>query len=196
MKILLASSNQGKIKEFTQMLFPIEIIPQKNFGIDALEETGLSFIENALLKARYASEQCNLPAIADDSGLVVPALNGQPGIYSARYAGPESLDNENIKLLLTNLEKIPQEKRIAFFYCVLVFIQHPQDPMPIIATGQIKGEIIASPQGSNGFGYDPIFYLKDYGCTMAELSPEKKNTISHRGIALRKLKEKLGKLYE
>jgi XTP/dITP diphosphohydrolase len=187
--IVLASNNTGKIREFTTLLSPfhIQLIPQSELSVTEIEETGLSFVENALLKARHAAKSTGLPAIADDSGLVVAALNGKPGIYSARYAGQSATSADNIKQLLADMSDVPAEKRDAFFYCVLVFISHPNDPTPLVCEGKWSGSILFSPQGENGFGYDPIFYVPTEHCSAAELAQDKKNKLSHRGNALQSL---------
>lgn len=187
-KIVLATSNLGKIKELNSLLDPIECIPQTTLGISDAVENGLSFIENALIKARHASLYANEPALADDSGLVVPALNGAPGIYSARYAGNHATDVENIHLLLENMIHLTNEQREAWFYCAIALVQHAKDPIPIIATGICKGFIHDIPAGESGFGYDPIFYLPEYQCTMAQLPAKLKNNISHRAQALKQLR--------
>ncbi len=192
MKVVLASQNAGKIQEFGELLGNknIEIVPQNTLGIEEIEETGLSFIENALLKARHAA-MAGYPALADDSGLVVPALNGAPGIYSARYAGRKATAQANIAKLLRELASTPDEKRAAYFYCVLVFMTHAQDPTPLICEGKWSGIIAKEPRGEYGFGYDPIFYLADINKTAAELPLTYKNKVSHRAIALKLLMEKL-----
>ncbi len=189
MKIVLASSNAGKIKELSALLLPlnIELIPQLALGVNDAEETGITFVENALLKARHAAAQTGLPAIADDSGLVVPALQGAPGIYSARYAGKKAESNDNIAKLLHELAQVPEENRQAYFFCCLTFLSHAQDPTPLICTGKWYGKILHETRGTQGFGYDPIFYLPDQGKTAAELPLEIKNTLSHRAIALNAL---------
>ncbi|ARB93210.1 RdgB/HAM1 family non-canonical purine NTP pyrophosphatase [Legionella longbeachae] len=187
-KIVLATSNAGKIKELNTLLTPIECIPQATLGISDAVENGLSFIENALIKARHASLYANEPALADDSGLVVPALNGDPGIYSARYAGSHATDVENINLLLENMSHLTSEHREAWFYCAIALVQHAKDPTPIITTGICKGFIHDNPAGEGGFGYDPIFYLPEYQCTMAQLPAKLKNNISHRAQALKQLR--------
>ena len=186
-EILLATSNKGKIAELTNLLSPIHCISQHSLNIEDAEETGLSFIENAIIKARHASRLANMPALADDSGLIVSALNGEPGIYSARYAGRNSTDDKNIDLLLTNLERIANKSRDAYFYCAIALVQHAEDPAPLIAIGRLDGKIGMERRGEHGFGYDPIFYLPSHNCTLAELSPKMKNTISHRAIALKQL---------
>ncbi|HIG0326738.1 TPA: RdgB/HAM1 family non-canonical purine NTP pyrophosphatase [Legionella pneumophila] len=187
-EIILATSNLGKIKEFEQLLAPTICIPQADLGISDAEETGLSFIENAILKARHASSLANKPALADDSGLVVPSLNGEPGIYSARYAGIKANDEDNIQLLLRKMADLSQEQRQAYFYCAIALIQHAKDPTPLITTGVFHGVISTKPSGTNGFGYDPIFYLNEYRCTAAELPAKIKNRISHRAKALNQLR--------
>lgn len=186
--LILATSNTGKIKELQQLLAPIHCMSQTKLGIDSPEETGLSFIENALLKARHASLISDKPALADDSGLVVPVLNGEPGIYSARYAGLNASDEDNIELLLNKMAAIPAEQRKAYFYCAIALIRHAADPTPLIATGLIQGTISHSVCGKGGFGYDPIFYLEQYQCTVAQLPATIKNTISHRAKALSQLR--------
>lgn len=175
--------------EFQAILSPIHCINQAQFGIDSPEETGLSFVENALIKARHASSMTNKPALADDSGLVVPALGGSPGILSARYAGEHANDADNIERLLQNLEGNTQ--RGAFFYCALVLIAHAQDPTPLITCGQLSGVITTKPVGKAGFGYDPIFFLPTHHATLAQLEPHVKNKLSHRAQALEALKLQL-----
>ena len=186
-ELILATSNPGKIAELQAMLSPICCIPQNQLGIDDAIENGLSFIENAILKARYASEQSNKAALADDSGLVIPALSGEPGIYSARYAKLNASDDENIDFLLAKLAKLPAKQYKAYYYCVLILFRYPKDPTPILATGKLMGTIITSRQGTQGFGYDPIFYLPKFQCTVAQLAIDVKNKISHRALALQKL---------
>jgi XTP/dITP diphosphohydrolase len=192
-KIVFASSNAGKINELQSMLdnFNYQIIPQSTLGIDDIDETGLTFVENALLKARHACQQSNKPAIADDSGLVVYALDGAPGIYSARYAGKQANSQKNIEKLLEDMRDIPAENRGAHFHCTLVYLSHAEDPAPIICEGIWHGTILQTPTGSHGFGYDPVFYDETEKCSAAELPQERKNQISHRGQALRILMDKL-----
>lgn len=187
--IILATSNPGKIKEFRALLSPRACIPQKDLNISDADETGHTFIENALLKARHASHISNMPAMADDSGLVIPALQGKPGIYSSRFAGLHATDEENITHVLDLLQdSFEQDTPIgAFFYSAIVFIQHEDDPTPLVGTGRMDGYIISSPRGTNGFGYDPIFYLPEQGCTLAQVSADIKNTFSHRARALQAL---------
>lgn len=186
-KLILATSNAGKIAELQSLLPSFQCISQQTLGINDADETGLSFIENAIIKARNASRFGHAPALADDSGLVVPALNNEPGIYSARFAGPNATDNDNINFLLERLSNTPENQRQAYFYCAIALVQHADDPIPLIATGTFAGTISFERAGEHGFGYDPIFYLTDYQCTLAQLPAEVKNTISHRAIALKQL---------
>jgi len=189
---VLASNNQGKLREINAILAPlhIKLIPQQQFDFAEAEETGLSFIENAILKARQAAKFSGLPAIADDSGLQVFALQGEPGIYSARYADPHALtntdDHENLQKVLRNLAN--NNDRKARFVCAIAMVLHADDPTPQIFQGFWDGEISHSPSGSHGFGYDPIFYLPEHHCSSAELEPKIKNAISHRAQALQELK--------
>lgn len=185
--LILATSNPGKIIELQAMLPSFQCISQATLGITDADETGLSFIENAIIKARHASQLSNQPALADDSGLVVKALNGEPGIYSARFARPHATNNENIDLLLSRMAHIVDDQRQAYFYCAIALVQHADDPTPVISTGKFSGFINHERQGEHGFGYDPVFYLPEYQCTLAELAPEIKNTISHRAMALKSL---------
>ena len=188
-KIVLASSNAGKIKEFTTLLAPlgIEIIPQAALNIPDADETGLSFIENAILKARHASLAAGLPALADDSGLAVPALGGIPGIYSARYAGVGASMHDNIQKLLEAAHDLPDNARAAEFHCVLAFMSHANDPTPLICDGNWKGLLLRAPRGASGFGYDPVFFVPEEHKTAAELEASRKNEISHRGLAVKAL---------
>lgn len=186
-ELILATSNKGKICELQDLLAPVHCIAQTDLGISSAEETGLSFIENAIIKARHASFFAGKPALADDSGLVVPALNGEPGIYSSRYAGIEASDKDNIDLLLERMTHLPSKQREAYFYCAIALVQHAKDPTPIIATGIFKGAIHTSSLGIGGFGYDPIFYVEEYKCTAAQLPATIKNSISHRANALSQL---------
>lgn len=194
-KIVLASSNLGKIAEFSQLLCKknYKIVPQNELNIHDAEETGLTFVENALIKARHASQASGLPALADDTGLVVDALNGAPGLYSARYAGEHGNSEANIAKVLAEMEGIVERR--AYFYCCLVYLRHPLDPAPIIATGQLTGYITKEPYGTNGFGYDSIMFLPDLNCTVAELSAEQKNKLSHRAKALQVLQAELQYVY-
>lgn len=192
-RIVLASGNAGKVKEINQLLSSqqIQVIPQSDFNVPDIEETGLTFVENAILKARNAAEHSGLPAIADDSGLEVDALNSAPGIYSARFAGPGATDQDNNDKLLEQLKDVPEAERSARFQCLLVYLRHPADPTPLICQGTWEGQILFQPQGENGFGYDPLFFVPDHYCSSAELRPEVKNQLSHRGRALRELLTKL-----
>lgn len=193
-KIVLASGNKGKIREIQEILKGYSILPQSQFNVEEAEETGSTFIENAIIKARNAALHCNLPTIADDSGLVVDALQGAPGVISARYAGIGASDRDNVLKILKNLENISAEKRSARFVCVLVFMRHADDPLPVIAQGVWEGQIMVKPAGDNGFGYDPVFWVSSEQKSSAELSPEIKNTISHRGQALKILANSIQQL--
>ncbi|OGA02010.1 MAG: non-canonical purine NTP pyrophosphatase, RdgB/HAM1 family [Betaproteobacteria bacterium RIFCSPLOWO2_02_FULL_62_17] len=197
-KLVLASSNPGKLREISAVLAPlgIDVVPQSDLGIADAEEPFRTFIENALAKARHAARQAHLPALADDSGLCAHALGGEPGVHSARYAtlaganpGREEQDRRNNQKLVQELRD--KEDFNAHYYCVIVLVRHAQDPEPVIAEGSWSGQIIAQPRGANGFGYDPHFLLPDLGLTAAELDPEQKNLISHRGKALRRLMARL-----
>jgi len=194
-KIVLASNNKGKVREFGEMLSTLnmEVIPQATFNIEDADETGLTFVENAIIKARHASAIAGLPAIADDSGLEVDFLNGAPGIYSARYSGEGATDEKNLLKLLEALKDVPEEKRTARFQCVLVYMRHANDPTPLICQGTWEGIILTEPQGDSGFGYDPVFYVPTHKCSSAQLSAEEKNKLSHRGQALKKLLNALQK---
>jgi len=194
-KIVFASGNTGKVREVGQLLegLSIDVIPQSEFNVPEIEETGLTFIENAILKARNAAEHTGLPAIADDSGIAVDVLQGCPGIYSARFAGDGASDEDNLVKLIDMIKPFPEEQRTARFICSMVYLIHEDDPAPIIAQGVWEGHLLIEPKGTNGFGYDPIFYVSSQQSTSAELSPEIKNKLSHRGQALKQL---LGKLYE
>ncbi len=187
--VVLASSNAGKLREINQILagLDIEAAPQSQFQVPDAEETGLSFVENAILKARNAARHAHVPAIADDSGIEVDFLNGAPGIYSARYAGPGASDAQNLQKLLADLKQVPPEKRSARFRCVMVYLRHANDPTPLIAHGTWEGRILDAARGSHGFGYDPVFFVPTHDCTSAELPPEIKNQLSHRAQALRAL---------
>lgn len=187
--LVLASGNAGKLREFHQLLAPLrfDVRPQAEFGVADVEETGLTFVENALLKAREASRLSGLPALADDSGLEVDALNGAPGIYSARYAGEPKSDACNNARLLASLAEVPAGHRRARYWCVLVLLRHAEDPVPVIVQRSWEGEILQAPRGEGGFGYDPLFWLPDQGASAAELTAEQKNRFSHRGRALQAL---------
>ena len=188
-QIVLASNNPGKVREISQILadLALEVLPQSAFNIEEVEETGLSFVENAILKARHAAAESGLPAIADDSGLEVDALKGAPGIYSARFAGVGASDSQNLQKLLTDLEQVPEAQRTARFQCLMVCMRHAEDPTPLICQGTWEGRITFEPRGESGFGYDPVFFVPSQNCTSAELAPEVKNQLSHRGQALRLL---------
>lgn len=192
-QIVLASGNQGKLREFQHLLanLNIDMLPQSQFNVDSVEETGLTFVENAILKARHAAKISGLPAIADDSGIEVGALNGQPGIYSARYAGEDASDADNNAKLLKNLEGLQEAQRTARFHCVLVYLRHADDPTPLVCHGAWEGRILEAPSGDRGFGYDPLFYVPSEGCSAADLPKEVKNSISHRAVAMAKLAEQL-----
>lgn len=192
-KVLLASNNPGKIRELQSLLgsLGIEIVSQSDYGIAAPEETGLSFVENAILKAHHAARHSGLTAIGDDSGLEVDALGGAPGIYSARYAGNGATDRDNIDKLLRALAGVEPVRRTARFRCVMAFLRHADDPSPILAEGSWEGCILEACRGSGGFGYDPVFWVPEAGCSAAELAPEEKNRLSHRGRAARLLAERL-----
>jgi XTP/dITP diphosphohydrolase len=187
--IVLASNNAGKVREINALLAieEIHVIPQNALGVPEAEETGLSFVENAILKARNAAAHSGLAAIADDSGIEVDALAGGPGIYSARYAGPAASDLDNLNKLIEVVKEVPPEQRTARFQCLMVYLRHAEDPTPVICQGTWEGLLIDEPRGENGFGYDPIFFVPSEGCTSAELDPETKNRLSHRGQALTKL---------
>lgn len=190
---MLATGNAGKVREFEAMLSGsgIHVVSQTQFAVPDVPETGLTFVENALIKARHAARYTKLPAIADDSGLAIDVLHGAPGIYSARYAGPGASDAANIAQLLAALEGFPTERRTCRFICVLVYLAHPADPTPLIAEGRWEGRITFAPRGDHGFGYDPVFEIPSLGLTAAELDGEQKHALSHRGQALRALAARL-----
>jgi XTP/dITP diphosphohydrolase len=198
-RIVLASNNPGKLREFRQMLGPlgIEIVPQAELGIANAAEPHPTFVENALAKARHASREARMPAFADDSGICVNALGGEPGVHSARYAGPpvggaggrDDQDERNNRRLIESLRG--HADRRAHYYCGIVLVRHAADPEPLIAEGRWHGELIATPRGTNGFGYDPYFFVPEFGRTAAELAPEEKNAVSHRGKALAALVARL-----
>jgi XTP/dITP diphosphohydrolase len=192
-RIVLASGNAGKIRELTELLAPIglEVVPQSQWQVEECEETGLTFVENAILKARNAARHTGLPALADDSGIEVDFLQGQPGIYSARYSGPDGDDRRNNEKLLAAMQGVPQDRRTARFRCVMAFLTHAEDPSPILTEGTWEGLVASRSAGSRGFGYDSVFFLPEYGCTSAELSDTEKNRLSHRGQAVRAMVERL-----
>lgn len=188
-RIVLASNNAGKVREINQILANrnIEVVAQSDFNVAEIPETGLTFVENAILKARNAAQHTGLPSLADDSGIEVDALKGAPGIYSARYAGEDAADSDNLNKLLKKLENIPDEQRGARFQCVMILMRHANDPTPLICQGSWEGRILHAPQGENGFGYDPVFLVPEQNCSSAQLEAEQKNRLSHRGKALAKL---------
>ena len=188
-KVVLATGNPGKVREMSALLaeFGLEVLPQSNFNIVEADETGTTFIENAIIKAKHAAALTGLPAIADDSGLAVDALQGVPGIYSARYAGVDASDRDNLLKLLDALKDVPAAQRTARFHCVLVYMTHAEDPTPLVCHGSWDGMITEQPSGEDGFGYDPIFFVESEGCTSAELTKQRKSELSHRGQALTKL---------
>lgn len=185
-KVVLATGNAGKVRELAHLLadFGLDVVAQTELGVDSADETGLTFIENAILKARHAARITGLPAIADDSGLAVDYLGGAPGIYSARYAGEDASDQQNLEKLLVALQDVPAAERSAQFHCVLVYLRHADDPTPLVCHGSWAGEITLSAAGEGGFGYDPIFFVAELGKTAAELTREEKSAVSHRGQAL------------
>ncbi|MBI3344218.1 MAG: RdgB/HAM1 family non-canonical purine NTP pyrophosphatase [Gammaproteobacteria bacterium] len=187
-RIVLASNNPGKLREIQALAAgKLELLLQSDYAVPEVEETGLSFVENALLKARHAARHTGLPALADDSGLEVDALHGAPGIRSARYAGAGASDAENLQKLLQDLADVPEHQRRARFQCVVVYMKHAEDATPLICQGTWEGRILTAPRGENGFGYDPVFYAPTHHCSSAELPPAVKNSLSHRGKALRQL---------
>ena len=196
MRLVLASNNAGKLAEFNRLLegSGMKAMPQAELGVGDVKETGLTFVENAILKARNAARITGLPALGDDSGLCVDALNGAPGLYSARYAGPDGNASRNIAKLLDTLQSVPDEQRSARFCCALVLLRHADDPQPLIAEGRWEGRILRAPRGEHGFGYDPVFLDPENNLTAAELNPVIKNRISHRGRALELLRQRLPEL--
>ena len=192
-KLVLASSNPGKLRELSALLGEsrYKIIPQADFNVPEVAETGTTFVENAIIKARHAAQYTGLAALADDSGIVIDALNGEPGVHSARFSGSDASDESNNILLVEKLRSVPEGQRSARYQAVIVYMRNAADPSPIICEGSWEGIMVLEAKGSGGFGYDPYFYLPDYGCTSAELSADEKNRISHRGQALRLLLEKL-----
>jgi XTP/dITP diphosphohydrolase len=188
-QIVLASGNKGKLREFADLFaaFDIEVVPQSEFDVPEAEETGLSFVENAIIKARNAAYHTGLPAIADDSGIEVDYLLGAPGIYSARYSGPNATDESNLQALLYALQDVPEKERAARYQCVLVMMRHSKDPTPMIAQASWEGGILEQKTGDGGFGYDPIFWVPEHQCSAAEITAEQKHAISHRGKAMRQL---------
>ena len=196
-KIVFASGNAGKVREIAQLLdgLDIDVLPQSEFDVPEIEETGLTFLENSILKARNAAQHTGLPSIADDSGIAVDVMQGHPGIYSARFAGLGASDEDNLLKLIDMIKPFPEEQRTARFICSMVYLRHKDDPVPIIAQGVWEGQLVTDPKGENGFGYDPVFYVESQQCTSAELPPEVKNRLSHRGQALMQLMDKLNDVY-
>ncbi len=192
-QLVVASSNAGKLRELSEMLAPrqIEVVGQQALGVSDVPETGSTFVENALIKARHACEQTGLATLADDSGLCVKALDGAPGIYSARYAGEHASDQDNVRKLLTDLKDVAASERQAWFCCVLVLMRHAADPMPLICHGRWRGRILPAAQGDGGFGYDPVFMPGGASQSAAQMSRGEKNSQSHRGLALRALQAEL-----
>jgi len=194
-KVVLATGNPGKVAELSELLKPLnkQIIAQSEFNIEDAEETGTTFVENAIIKARHAARITGLAAIADDSGLAVDYLNGAPGLYSSRYAGEQATDHDNLLKLLTELEGVPEAQRGAEFHCVLVYLRHADDPAPLICHGKWRGRITTEAHGEGGFGYDPIFWVEQQQVTSAQLTKAEKNALSHRGKALRQLLKQMEK---
>ncbi len=192
-KIVIASNNKGKIAELTDLLGPLGMTPvaQGELGVGEADEPAVTFVENAILKARHASRVTGLPALADDSGLAVDCLNGQPGVRSARYAGENASDQDNVDALLAAMASVPEGQRGAQFHCVLVFLRHADDPTPVVSHGRWPGAILSAPAGDGGFGYDPVFWVSEHQCSAAELTRAEKSRISHRGLALAQLTQEL-----
>ncbi|EKO3434361.1 XTP/dITP diphosphatase [Vibrio fluvialis] len=188
-KIVLATGNQGKVREMADLLadFGFDVVAQSEFNVSEVAEIGTTFIENAIIKARHAAKETGLPAIADDSGLEVDYLGGAPGVYSARYAGEDASDQQNLEKLLDAMKDVPEAQRSARFHCVLVLMRHENDPTPLVCHGKWEGRILTQAHGSNGFGYDPIFFVPEENCASAQLEPMRKKQLSHRGQALKKL---------
>lgn len=188
-KLVLATGNQGKVKEMADLLadFGFDVVAQSDYNISSVAETGTTFIENAIIKARHAAKETGLPAIADDSGLEVDFLKGAPGIYSARFAGEGASDADNIDKLLAEMKDVPEDQRAARFHCVLVMMRHENDPTPLVCHGSWEGSILTERHGENGFGYDPVFWVPEDQCASAELAPARKKQLSHRGKALQQL---------
>ena len=196
-RIVLASNNKKKVAELNDMLLGLnfKVMPQSDFLVESVPETGSTFVENAIIKARHAARITGLPALADDSGLEVDALHGAPGVYSARFAGDDASDEDNLNKLLDKLNGIPPIMRSARYWCVLAFMRHADDPTPILCQASWEGQIITEPKGENGFGYDPVFFVPDTGCTAAQLPPLIKNQSSHRAKALKEMIEKLQEIF-
>ena len=194
-KIVLASGNAGKVREINKLFAGcgIEVVPQSDFGVPEVPETGTTFVENAIIKARHAAELTGLPAISDDSGIEVDALDARPGVYSARYAGEKASDTDNNNKMLAELQGVPEAQRNARYWCVLAFMRHHNDPVPIITQGSWEGRILQAPLGDGGFGYDPIFYVPTHNCSSGQLTMDEKNKISHRALALQAMLEEFKK---
>lgn len=192
-KLVIASGNQGKLRELAALLQPLdyEVHTQAEFNVPEVPETGTTFVENAIIKARNAAQHTGLPAVADDSGIEVDALDGAPGVYSARFSGDGATDDRNNALLVEKLRDVPENQRSARYRAVIVYMRHADDPSPIICEGSWEGSIVLEPTGDGGFGYDPYFWVPSHGCTSAQLSADEKNALSHRGQALRELVSKL-----
>ena len=192
-KVVLATGNKKKVEELNALLADLDyaVVPQSEFNVESVPETGTTFVENAIIKARHAARVTGLPAIADDSGIEVDALLGRPGVYSARYAGEDASDEDNLEKLLEDMNGVPAVLRSARYWCVLVYMRHADDPTPIICQASWEGSLATEPSGENGFGYDPIFNVPDLDCTAAELEPATKNRLSHRGKALAQLAKAL-----
>ena len=188
-KVVLATGNKKKVEELNALVADLDyaVVPQSEFNVESVPETGTTFVENAIIKARHAARVTGLPAIADDSGIEVDALLGRPGVYSARYAGEDASDEDNLEKLLEDMNGVPAVLRSARYWCVLVYMRHADDPTPIICQASWEGSLATEPVGENGFGYDPIFNVPDLDCTAAELNPATKNSLSHRGKALAQL---------
>jgi len=193
-RVVIATGNPGKVREFAQILegCHLEAVPQSEFGVPDVPETGTTFVENAIIKARNASAHTGLPAIADDSGIEVDALDGRPGIYSARFAGAGASDQANLDKLIEEMRDVPEGERAARYQALIVYLRHAEDPTPIICQGTWEGRLLFEPVGDGGFGYDPIFYVPERGCSSAELTADEKHVLSHRGKALRELVARLG----
>ncbi len=194
-KVVLASGNAGKLREFQQLLAGVgfEVLPQSSFNVSNADETGTTFVENAIIKARHACRETGLPAIADDSGIEVDALNGRPGVYSARYSGEGATDESNNQKLLQELVGVPTELRTARYHAVLAYMRHADDPTPILCHGTWEGVILTEARGDGGFGYDPLFFVPTHNCASAELDKAEKNRISHRGKAMQELLQKISR---
>ncbi len=192
-KLVIASGNKGKLRELSALLKPLDfdVHTQAEFNVPDVPETGTTFVENAIIKARHAAELTGLAAVADDSGIEVDALDGAPGVYSARFSAPNATDEKNNALLVEKLANVPEELRTARYRAVIVYMKHAKDPSPIICEGSWEGRIVLTPKGEGGFGYDPYFFVSTHGCTSAELTAEVKNSLSHRGQALKELVKKL-----